>query len=189
MHFSLLAIASLFAATAIAGPIKTRDNDHDNEGGLKRICPGLRTMENGCVRCKSCRPITPVHICLQPTDTKGFDVTGVVTEVDLTFPTVKNECDCIQQCLDRPSTCANYVFKFSTPASVQSGHRTCTLYSQFNLPSAVVIDLNLNSTLAKNINAAEIMLLGNNPQAGAPVPQTFKDVNLNTIPDTDAVSG
>jgi hypothetical protein len=116
-------------------------------------------------------------------------VTGVVTEVDLTFPTVQNECDCIQQCLDRPSTCATYVYKFSTPASVQSGHRTCTLYSQFNLPSAVVIDYNLNSTLAMNINAAEIMQNGNNPQAGAPVAQAFKDVNLNTIPDKDAVSG
>ena len=40
-----------------------------------------------------------------------------------------------------------------------------------------------------NINAQEIMANGNNPQAGAPVPQAFKDVNLNTIPDKNAVSG
>ncbi len=122
-------------------------------------------------------------------DVKGFDVTGVVTEVDLTFPLIQNECDCIQQCLDRPSTCAAYVWKFSTPASVQQGHRTCTLYSQFNLPSAVAIEINTNSTLNKNINAPELVAMGNNPQAGAPVPQAFKDVNLNTVPDNDAVSG
>jgi hypothetical protein len=116
-------------------------------------------------------------------------VTGVVTEVDLTFPLIQNECDCIKQCLDRPSTCAAYVWKFSTPASVQQGHRTCTLYSQFNLPSAVAIEINTNSTLNKNINAPELVAMGNNPQAGAPVPQAFKDVNLNTVPDNDAVSG
>jgi peptidoglycan hydrolase-like protein with peptidoglycan-binding domain len=72
---------------------------------------------------------------------------------------------------------------------VQSGHRTCTLYSQFNLPSAVVIEINLNSTLNNNINAAEITMMNNNPQNGATVPQAFKDANLNTTPDDDAVSG
>jgi hypothetical protein len=125
----------------------------------------------------------------QRPDTRGFDVTGVVTEVDLTFPLVQNVCDCIQQCLNRPTTCATYVYKFSTPASVLAGHRTCTLYSQFNLPADVVLDFNLNSTLNVNVNAAEIMLLGNNPQAGAPVPQAFMDVNLNTTADNDAFSG
>jgi len=172
MHFSVIALASVLAATVLASPLRLRDNDQDNEGGLKRICGNLRTMEGGCVRY-----------------TRGFDVTGVVTEVDLTFPTVQNECDCIQQCLDRPSTCATYVYKFSTPASVQSGHRTCTLYSQFNLPAAVTIDYNLTSPLNMNINAAEIIANGNNPQMGAPVIQAFKDINLNTIPDDDAVSG
>jgi hypothetical protein len=125
----------------------------------------------------------------QKTDTKGFDVTGVVTEVDLTFPQIQDECDCIQECLNRPTTCASYVWKFSTPAAVQSGHRTCTLYSQFNLPAAVTLEFNLNSTNNANINAAEIMANGNNPQAGAPVPQAFMDINLNTMPDPDAVSG
>jgi hypothetical protein len=122
------------------------------------------------------------------TDTKGFDVTGVVTEVDLTFPQIQNECDCIQACLDRPTTCASYVYKFSTPASVQSGHRTCTLYSQFNLPADVTVQYDLDNKNNKNINAKEILANNNNPQAGAPVPQAFKDVN-GTIPDDDAVSG
>jgi len=173
MQLSVFAVVFLSAAGIMAGPISARDNGrNDNDGGLKRICPNLRTMERGCVRY-----------------TRGFDVTGVVTEVDLTFPIVKTECDCIQQCLDRPTTCASYVYKFSTPASVQSGHRTCTLYSQFNLPAAVTIDYNLTSPLNMNINAAQIVMNGNNPQMGAPVPQAFKDINLNTIPDDDAVSG
>jgi hypothetical protein len=81
------------------------------------------------------------------------------------------------------------VYKFSTPESVASGHRTCTLYSQFNLPSAVTIDYNLQSTLNENINGAEITALGNNPQAGGGVPQAFKDATLSTQPDNQAFSG
>ena len=122
-------------------------------------------------------------------DTRGFDVTGVVTEIDLTFPEVKDECDCIAECLRRPTICANYVWKFSTPASVQSGHRTCTLYSNFNLPADVDVEFDLNSDNNMNIIAATIIANGNNPQNGAPVPQAFKDANLDTIPDGEAVSG
>jgi len=172
MYFSTAIIASILALGAIASPISARDADHDNEGGLKKICPHLNTMERGCIRY-----------------TRGFDVTGVVTEVDLKFPQVQNECDCIQECLNRPTTCATYVYKFSTPASVQSGHRTCTLYSQFNLPADVSIEIDLNNGLNKNINAAEITMMGNNPQNGGAVPQAFKDANINTIPDDKAVSG
>jgi len=167
MLYSILVVAQLFAAGIIAGPVVGRAST-----GLKPICTQLQTMDGGCIRY-----------------TKGFDVTGVVTEVDLTFPTVKNQCDCIQQCLNRPTTCATYVWKFSTPASVKSGHRTCTLYSQFNLPSDVTLQFDLDNANNANINAAEIMANGNNPQAGGNVPQTFKDANLNTTPDPDAVSG
>ena len=53
----------------------------------------------------------------------------------------------------------------------------------------MTLDFNLNSTLNANINAAEIMELGNNPQAGSAVPQAFKDAALNTTADDDAVSG
>ena len=168
MYFATVASAALLFSTVFAGPIAKRDNDDPQ----KRICPNLKVSDKGCIRY-----------------VKGFDVTGVVTEVDLTFPLIQDECDCIQQCLDRPTTCAAYVWKFSTPASVQSGHRTCTLYSQFNLPTDVTIDINVNSTLNENINAPELLQMGNNPQTGAPVPQAFKDINLNTIPDPDAVSG
>jgi len=158
---------SFLAIGALAGPLRARDNDHDNEGGLKRICPGLNTMENGCVRY-----------------TRGFDVTGVVTEVDLTFPQIQSDCDCIQECLNRPSTCATYVYKFSTPASVQSGHRTCTLYSQFNLPADVTLAYDTNNSVNFNL-----LQPGNNPQAGSAVPQAFMDANLDTVPDNMAVSG
>jgi hypothetical protein len=72
---------------------------------------------------------------------------------------------------------------------VQSGHRTCTLYSQFNLPSQVTIEIDLNNANNKNINGAEITANGNNPQPGSLVPQAFKDANLNTTQDDDAFSG
>jgi hypothetical protein len=72
---------------------------------------------------------------------------------------------------------------------VKSGYRTCTLYSQFNLPSDVTIDINLKSPLNVNVGVAEIIKLGNNPQPGALVPQAFKDAALNTTADDDAVSG
>jgi hypothetical protein len=46
------------------------------------------------------------------------------------------------------------VYKFTSAAAVASGHRTCTLYSQFNLPSAVTMDVNLTASV--NINAPEV---------------------------------
>lgn len=169
MHLTRPLFASLLALGAAASPVHTREN---SGFGLPRICPGLRTQDGGCIRY-----------------TRGFDVTGVVTEVDLTFPHVRTECDCIQECLNRRDTCANYVWKFSTSESVKRGHRTCTLYSDFNLPAAVTIQFDLASSNNSNINAAEIIANGNNPHAGALVPQAFKDINLNTTPDSDAVSG
>ena len=57
------------------------------------------------------------------------------------------------------------------------------------MPAGVTLEFDLNSGNNRNINGAEITANGNNPQAGAPVPQAFKDINLNTIADPDAVSG
>jgi len=171
MYFSAVLAVSFLAVGALAGPADTRRDDHDR-GGQGRLCPHLATQDGGCIRY-----------------TRGFDVTGVVTEVDLVFPQVQSVCDCIQECLNRPTTCANYVYKFSTAASVASGYRTCTLYSDFNFPAAVTLEFDLTSANDMNINAAEIISLGNNPHAGAPVPQAFKDANLDTIPDNQAFSG
>lgn len=169
MHFSsaFVVAASVLAIGVTAGPLAIRESDPQT-----RICPNLKVADKGCIRY-----------------VRGFDVTGVVTEVDLTFPHIRDECDCIQACLDRPTTCAAWVYKFSTPASVKAGHRTCTLYSQFNLPSAVAIEIDLNSNKNKNINAKEITQLGNNPQPGALVPEAFKDANVNTTADDQAFSG
>lgn len=98
MHATDLLIAYLFAFCAHAVPF----GDHHSSGnGQPLICPGLNTQNSGCIRY-----------------TRGFDVTGVVTEIDLTFPRVRTECDCIQECLNRPGKCANYVYKFSTPYTV-----------------------------------------------------------------------
>lgn len=169
MHIAIL--VSILATHALANVSGVRDNcegdDPDNDHSQKRICPDLKTIDGGCIRY-----------------TRGFDVTGVTTEVDLVYPQVKNECDCIQECLNQLGTCANYVWKFSTPESVQSGHRTCTLYSDFNLPLDVTLAFDVN-------NSANIQVLNpdNNPQPGALVPQAFKDINLNTTADPDAVSG
>ena len=99
--------------------------------------------------------------------TKGFDITGVTTEVDLTIQDgIINECSCLAACLSRPTTCVSWVWKFTTDPN----HRTCTLYSNFNLPNDVTIAYNLNSP-TKNINAELLVQHNNNPQAGAPVPQ------------------
>jgi len=141
--------------------------------GLEPICPTLNTTrDHGCIRY-----------------VKGFDVTGVVTEVDLTFPEINDACDCIQACLDRPGTCAAYVYKFSTGDAVLSGHRTCTLYSQFNLPANVTIEIDVTNENNTNINGDELVSNGNNPQNGAAVGMTFMDFNLNSTQDMDAVSG
>ena len=189
MHLSNFTFAtSLFVISAMASPLAVRS---ENDQGLQLICQYLKTENNGCIRCKFPFPYLSTSKSFLKShnpDTKGFDVTSVVTKVDLKFPQVKDECDCVQECLNRPSTCPSYVYKFSAPASVQSVHRTCTLYSQFNLPFAVTVLYDLSSTNNVSINAAEI-IIGNNPQTGAVVPQTFKGVNLNTTADGDAVSG
>ena len=164
MRFSIL--TALLPVTALATPLLPRNNENEP------ICHHLNPQTGGCIRY-----------------TKGYDVTGVLTEVDLTHPLIKSACDCIQQCLDRPGTCANYVYKFSTRESVLSGHRTCTLYSNFNLPADVTVQVDLASPNNKNINGAQLTANGNNPQAGALVPRAYKDANLNTVPDPQAVSG
>jgi len=163
---SATALFFLFVAGAVAGPIGVRDDDDHSNDGLPRICRHLQTKDRGCLRY-----------------VQGFDVTGVLTEVDLTFDTVKTKCDCIQECMNRPATCANWVYKFSTPDSITIGHRTCTLYSDFNLPSNVIVNVDVaDSTDVLPIGT------GNNPHNGGPVPQAFKDA-AGTVPDDGAFSG
>jgi len=177
-----LALSIVCPTTSTLTTTTTAGTATTSQMGLAPICPGLTNKsdiagsaagEAGCVRY-----------------VKGFDITGVVTEVDLTMADgINDQCDCIQACLNRFTTCAAYVYKFSTPESVASGFRTCTLYSQFNLPSDVVIAVDLNNVNTTNVNAEELVANGNNPQNGALVSQTFMDMNLNTTVDPDAISG
>ena len=117
MHFSLLAALPFLLVAGALPTVVERDAE-----GQEPICRTLKVKGGGCVRCN----FSPNYVA-DVSDVRGFDVTGVTTEIDLTFPQIKNECDCIEACLDRKGTCDNYVWKFSTADSVASGYRTCTL--------------------------------------------------------------
>jgi hypothetical protein len=116
-------------------------------------------------------------------DTQGFDITGIVTTVQFFFPEVKSVCDCIQKCLDNPTTCANYIWDFHNATDIANGHRTCIIYSNFNLPSNVTVVYAPNDP--QNVN---IQFLEDTVQMGSTVPQAFTDVN-GTVPDDKAFSG
>lgn len=184
--FSVLAIASSVLATPLS-TLKVRDQDDDSNKDInifpsgdkyndyaickgkitKKKFPNLQAPSNdgGCVR------YFP-----------GIDITGVVTTVNLYFKDgIKDACDCAAQCLDRPATCTNWVFKHTFAAGLDGGKRSCTLYSSPNLPAQVTLAYDLGNS----VNFAPV---GMNPQAGCDAPLTFLDVN-NTIPDKYGVSG
>jgi hypothetical protein len=128
--------------------------------GLSPICC------NGCVRY-----------------VKGFDITGVTNTVQYTFnnDNITNACDCLKKCFEHSETCANWVWKFTDG----SGYRTCTLYSNFNLPPSVTIDFNLNTSV--NIG----VIGGGSPQAGGLVPhcQLFNQNGSPYGSDSECISG
>ncbi|KAJ3191884.1 hypothetical protein HK101_007318 [Irineochytrium annulatum] len=112
---------------------------------------------------------------------RGFDITGVTTEVDLTIADgIMTECDCLARCSASSAQCVSWVWKFTD----NSGHRTCTLYSNYNLPSAVTIAYDVK-------NSTDIMKLqpANNPQAGSTIPQCTIDGQPGSKPDPDCFSG
>lgn len=115
---------------------------------------------------------------------QGIDMTGVVTEVDLyASDGIESACDCIAACLSRPLSCTNWVYKHTFLPALDSGKRSCTLYSSPNLPTNVTLAYNLaNSTGFDKLSP------GNNPQTGGSALFTFKDSN-NTIRDLGGVSG
>jgi len=79
MRFEVSALVSLLALGAFAAPAADGYGHGGNMGNnaevVEKLCPGLDTMDHGCLRY-----------------TRGFDVTGVITEVDLTFPQVQSAC-------------------------------------------------------------------------------------------------
>jgi hypothetical protein len=117
-------------------------------------------------------------------DYQGIDMTGVVTEVDLYFKDgIESACDCIFQCLTNSATCTNWVFKHTFAPSLDSGKRTCTLYSSPNLPTGVTLLYDLSGS-----SGFELLQPANNPQAGALAPFTFKNKAM-TEQDPFGVSG
>ena len=67
-----------------------------------------------------------------------------------------------------------------------SAPRWQPLDSNFVLPPDVTIEFDVNSP--NNVNIQPLSS-DNNPQAGGLAPEAFKDKNLDTIADPDAVSG
>ncbi|KAK9811866.1 hypothetical protein WJX72_011478 [[Myrmecia] bisecta] len=130
---------------------------------------------------------------------KGFDVTGVVNEFDLTVADgIHTACDCTRECIKRIGVCSAWVWKFTGDAS---GQRTCTLYSQFNLPPHVTLAYDI----ANSKNDAGVITTGaldNNPhnaeqfghiqtgnvkQPGSTIPQCMTNDGKN--PDPGCRSG
>ena len=109
-------------------------------------------------------------------------MTGVVTEVNIYFPTVKSACDCIGLCIKNITTCTNWVFKHTFAGdAIDHGKRSCTLYSETNIPTDVTIAFNVSGSL-------NIDILTNNPQIGGLAPLTFADA-ASTKQDKFGVSG
>jgi hypothetical protein len=116
-------------------------------------------------------------------------MTGVVTEVDIYFPTIKSACDCAAMCLTHALTCTNWVFKHTFVPKLDSGRRACTLYSSPNLPTDVTLVYDLHNATGLGFSVGyQLLAANNNPQAGGGAPLTFLDA-ANTKQDRFGVSG
>jgi hypothetical protein len=155
------------------------------------IFPSNPSALNDWAICKETITVAKFPDLFSPTRTggcvryfQGVDITGVVTEKHFFYKDgVKNACDCIITCLQRPLSCTNWVYKHIFESNLDGGYRSCTLYSSPNLPSNVTLAYNL-----KNSTGYQLLQTVNNPQPGAPVPFTFLDA-ANTKVDNDGVSG
>jgi len=189
MRFPALLAVILLASTTLAGPHFIRNSSDDDDDAIRifkhandrwegAICKGIvtkhkfpnlvaPTSDGGCVRYF-----------------QGIDITGVVTEVDLYFKDgIKTACDCVSRCLSSPTNCTNWVFKHTFVPALDSGKRTCTLYSSPNLPTGVTLWYNLTGSVG-----FELLQAMNNPQVGALAPFTFKNA-ADTRLDPFGVSG
>ena len=108
----------------------------------------------------------------------GFDITGVTNFVQ--FPTT-SACQCMLSCFSQSGTCASWVWKFTGP---HQSTRVCTLYSDFNFPSATTLGISLTTSSGLGVIPA-----GSNPQAGGLVPHCTLDGSSNGTPDSSCVSG
>jgi len=109
---------------------------------------------------------------------EGFDITGVTNKV--TINNVMDPCVCVKACLDQNATCTNWVWKFTS----ETQKRSCTLYSNFNLPSAVTIQIDTSATS----QSADLGEIDGNPQGGGAAPMCFENGN-DGKQDTNCRSG
>jgi len=107
---------------------------------------------------------------------KGYDITGVTTTV-VPPGTFNHACECMQACKDAFNTCNSWVWKFTD----NSGMRSCTLYSNFNVPTGVTLAYDIPNSV--NIEGVA------NPQPGGQVPHCTMDNTANTPHDKHCFSG
>jgi hypothetical protein len=193
MYFSAEALTCvLLAAGALATPLASsvsrRDAD-DNTNPNTNIFPHFQEYSDWAI-CKGTITKGRFPNLQAPTNDggcvryyRGIDITGVVTETHFFAKDGLNSaCDCAIKCLERPTTCTNWVWKH-TFMPEDGGKRSCTLYSSPNLPTDVTLAYN-----TANSTGFQLLQPGNNPQKGAPAPLTFLDA-AGTIPDHFGVSG
>lgn len=197
MHFSTTAILSaLLASSVLATPLtglRRRDADDDSNSDIN-IFPSADKYDDWAI-CKGKITKSKFPQLQAPTNDggcvryfEGIDITGVVTMVNLYFKDgIHSACDCAAQCLDRPESCTNWVFKHTFAAGLDDGKRSCTLYSSPNLPKSVTLVYDLNNSTGLGLSEGT-GVIGMNPQLGCDAPITTFD-QAGTQPDKYGVSG
>lgn len=193
MHFTAATVLSTFvlASTALAGPLRVRDDDDDNNSNIN-IFPGGDAFDSYAI-CKGKITKHKFPDLVAPTDDggcvryyPGIDITGVVTEKHFFFKDgVDSACDCAAKCLESPTSCTNWVFKHTFMPG-DDGKRSCTIYSSPNLPLNVTLQYDVGAGSAST--GFQLLQSGNNPQKGCDAPLTFLDT-ANTQVDKYGVSG
>jgi len=183
MRFLQAAVAILcLTAQGSAAAVAARNDPDDifpnaNSYSNYAICKGRITKQ----RFPTLQAPTPQGGCVRYY--RGIDMTGVVTELHYFFKDgFRSACDCAAKCLQRHTSCNNWVWKH-TFMHGDGGRRSCTLYSSPNLPSNVTLAYDL-----KHSKGFAPLAKDNNPQKGDPSPLTFFDSAMKK-PDPFGVSG
>jgi len=191
---SRLLLSALLAGPTLAGAIAKKESYNDMDDSFNIFKDSSQRWEGAI--CKSEITTKQFPTLVTPPNFRGgcvrywqgIDITGVVTEVDIYFPKVNSACDCAIKCLTAALTCNNWVFKH-TFSSLDSGRRTCTLYSSPNLPTDVTLVYDLTNATGLGFSVDyQLLQAGNNPQAGGGAPFTWLNA-ANTVKDPFGVSG
>jgi len=222
-------IAVLLVGSAAASSRTLLDNNNKNNGKhnvitiTDDVCPNGVGMVNVLGSNVNSGAGVPAQLHLEGKHCthfyKGFDVTGVVTEFDLTNnntlngvpnDAIHNACDCVRACFERIGVCMAWVWKFTGVTNA----RTCTLYSQFNLPPLVTLTYNVaasqngatvtNGAITPGNGPSTAGILDNNVhnenefghiqvanqvQPGSTIPVCTMNGQPNGTPDPDCRSG